>query len=188
MRGFDEARAAGGHFCLATHYWEVDRHAEAGAAAVPRSTPPVFPDVQFVAVERLFEPMTPRDVRALRRARTARRYRDAATTSSKRSARITQLIAWLGEVCDRFDQPDRRARPRLRHRPLLLGSSQGEHADRPRRVGADARRSAPSDSRPIASARGSVTLVKGDLATHQFRRRQLRPRLLDRRAGRARAR
>ena len=25
LRGFDEARALGGHFCLATHYWEIDR-------------------------------------------------------------------------------------------------------------------------------------------------------------------
>jgi hypothetical protein len=24
IAGFDEARRAGGHFCIATHYWEVD--------------------------------------------------------------------------------------------------------------------------------------------------------------------
>jgi len=52
-RGFDEARRAGGHFCLATHYWEVDRllkdvmlrfldYASRDA------------DVEFVAAEALF--------------------------------------------------------------------------------------------------------------------------------------
>ena len=51
--GFDEARRAGGDFCLATHYWEVDRamkdvmlrfldHAARQA------------DVRFVAAEELF--------------------------------------------------------------------------------------------------------------------------------------
>ncbi len=55
QRGFDEARAAGGHFCLATHYWEVDatlkqvlvRFLDYAAS---------FDDVDFVAVERLFDP------------------------------------------------------------------------------------------------------------------------------------
>ena len=28
VAGFDEARAAGGDFCLATHYWEVERRDE----------------------------------------------------------------------------------------------------------------------------------------------------------------
>jgi hypothetical protein len=52
--GFEEARRAGGHFCLATHYWEVDGrlkdvlrrfldHAAAHAG------------VEFVSAERLFE-------------------------------------------------------------------------------------------------------------------------------------
>jgi predicted deacetylase len=53
-RGFDEARAAGGHFCVATHYWEVDdtlkqvlvRFLDYAAG---------FDDVEFVAVERLFD-------------------------------------------------------------------------------------------------------------------------------------
>jgi predicted deacetylase len=53
-RGFDEARAAGGHFCLATHYWEVDatlknvliRFLDYAAQC---------PDVEFVAAERLFD-------------------------------------------------------------------------------------------------------------------------------------
>ena len=52
-RGFDEARAAGGHFCLATHYWEVDgalkqvlmQFLDYAAA---------FSDVRFVPVEELF--------------------------------------------------------------------------------------------------------------------------------------
>lgn len=52
--GFEEARRAGGHFCVATHYWEVDAtlkdvlvrfldHAER------------TPGVTFVAAERLFD-------------------------------------------------------------------------------------------------------------------------------------
>lgn len=53
QRGFDEARAAGGHFCLATHYWEVDgtlkqvllRFLDYAAG---------HSDVRFVAVEQLF--------------------------------------------------------------------------------------------------------------------------------------
>ena len=51
---FDEARSAKGHFCLATHYWEVDaalkqvlvRFLDYAAG---------FRDVQFVAIERLFD-------------------------------------------------------------------------------------------------------------------------------------
>ena len=54
VSGFEEARQAGGHFCVATHYWEVDAtlknvllrfldHASA------------IKDVEFVAAERLFE-------------------------------------------------------------------------------------------------------------------------------------
>ena len=51
---FDDARNAGGHFCIATHYWEVDATLKDvllrfldHAAAVP--------GVQFVAAERLFD-------------------------------------------------------------------------------------------------------------------------------------
>ena len=53
-RGFDEARAASGHFCVATHYWEVDATLKdvlvrfldyAGG----------FADVQFVSIEQLFD-------------------------------------------------------------------------------------------------------------------------------------
>jgi hypothetical protein len=53
VSGFEEARRAGGHFCIATHYWEVDAtlknvllrfmdHASA------------IPGVEFVTAERLF--------------------------------------------------------------------------------------------------------------------------------------
>ena len=53
VHGFDEARRAGGDFCLATHYWEVDvamkdvlrRFLDYAAR---------FPDVRFVAAEELF--------------------------------------------------------------------------------------------------------------------------------------
>ena len=53
IAGFEEARRAGGDFCIATHYWEVD----AGLKRVllqfldrAASTD----DVKFVAAERLF--------------------------------------------------------------------------------------------------------------------------------------
>jgi predicted deacetylase len=52
-RGFDEARQAGGHFCLATHYWEIDDRMKRllldflDLAAGHR-------EVQFVAAEELF--------------------------------------------------------------------------------------------------------------------------------------
>ena len=41
QRGFDEARAAGGHFCLATHYWEVDATLKQLSCSFS-ITPPVF--------------------------------------------------------------------------------------------------------------------------------------------------
>jgi predicted deacetylase len=54
VTGFEEARQAGGHFCIATHYWEVD--------ATLKNVLLEFMDhaaaisgVQFVAAERLFE-------------------------------------------------------------------------------------------------------------------------------------
>ncbi|MEO8678928.1 MAG: DUF2334 domain-containing protein [Vicinamibacterales bacterium] len=56
VRGFDEARQAGGDFCVATHYWEVDvtlkdvlRRFLDHAAGVP--------GVTLGSVDRLFEPM-----------------------------------------------------------------------------------------------------------------------------------
>lgn len=53
VRGFEEARAFGGHFCLATHYWEIDDRLRGilwdfvGHAAR-------YPDVHFVRAEELF--------------------------------------------------------------------------------------------------------------------------------------
>lgn len=54
VAGFEEARRAGGHFCVATHYWEVDdtlktvllRFLDHASRA---------PEVRFVAAERLFD-------------------------------------------------------------------------------------------------------------------------------------
>jgi predicted deacetylase len=53
IRSFDEARAVGGDFCVAAHYWEVDdemrRVLERVIAHAAR-----FPDVRFTTVEELF--------------------------------------------------------------------------------------------------------------------------------------
>ena len=53
VAGFDEARRAGGDFCLATHYWEVDR---AMRDVLHRFLDHVakVPEVRFVACEELF--------------------------------------------------------------------------------------------------------------------------------------
>ena len=53
-RGFDEARAAGGDFCLATHYWEVDATLKRVLVQFLDHAAG-FPDVRFVAVEELFQ-------------------------------------------------------------------------------------------------------------------------------------
>ncbi len=52
-RGFDEARALGGDFCIATHYWEVD---ETLHTVLLRALDymAAFPDVRFVPAEELF--------------------------------------------------------------------------------------------------------------------------------------
>jgi peptidoglycan/xylan/chitin deacetylase (PgdA/CDA1 family) len=51
--GFDEARALGGHFCIATHYWEVDcRLHEVLVRTLDYAAQ--FSDVRFVAAEELF--------------------------------------------------------------------------------------------------------------------------------------
>jgi predicted deacetylase len=53
VRQFAEAQKAGGHFCLATHYWEIDAHLK----DVMRSFLEFAarqPDVRFVPVEHLF--------------------------------------------------------------------------------------------------------------------------------------
>jgi predicted deacetylase len=58
QRGFEEARRSGGHFCVATHYWEVDAALKSvlmrfldHAAGVP--------GVEFVAAEQLFHSHSP---------------------------------------------------------------------------------------------------------------------------------
>ena len=53
-RGFDEARAAGGHFCVATHYWEIDGTLKAVLVRF-LDYAAAFTDVEFVAIERLFD-------------------------------------------------------------------------------------------------------------------------------------
>jgi predicted deacetylase len=53
-KGFDEARAVDGHFCVATHYWEVDATLK-GILLRFLDYAGAFPDVQFVAIERLFD-------------------------------------------------------------------------------------------------------------------------------------
>lgn len=53
-RGFDEARAAGGHFCVATHYWEVDPTLKQVLVQL-LDYAAGFSDVRFVPVEQLFE-------------------------------------------------------------------------------------------------------------------------------------
>ena len=51
---FDEARAAGGDFCLATHYWEVDATLK-GVLVKFLDYAATFPDTKFVPVEQLFQ-------------------------------------------------------------------------------------------------------------------------------------
>ena len=53
MAGFEEARRAGGNFCIATHYWEVD---QALKDVLLRFLDRIerVPGVQFGAAEALF--------------------------------------------------------------------------------------------------------------------------------------
>lgn len=53
VSGFTEARALGGHFCLATHYWEIDDTMH-GVLKRFLDHAARFPDVQFVSAEELF--------------------------------------------------------------------------------------------------------------------------------------
>lgn len=53
VSGFEEARAAGGDFCLATHYWEVDRTLKDVMLRFLDHAARC-PDVRFVAAEELF--------------------------------------------------------------------------------------------------------------------------------------
>lgn len=55
IEGFEEARRAGGHFCIATHYWEVDATLK-GVLLGLLDHASRCADVEFVAAERLFEP------------------------------------------------------------------------------------------------------------------------------------
>lgn len=54
IRGFEEARRAGGDFCLATHYWEVD-DALKGVLLGFLNHAERTPGAQLVAAERLFD-------------------------------------------------------------------------------------------------------------------------------------
>lgn len=53
IRGFDEARAVGGHFCVATHYWEVDDRLS-GILHDLLDHAARHSDVRFVKAEELF--------------------------------------------------------------------------------------------------------------------------------------
>lgn len=52
--GFEEARRAGGHFCVATHYWEVDQPLKDVLQRFLDHAART-PGVEFVAAERLFD-------------------------------------------------------------------------------------------------------------------------------------
>ena len=54
VAGFEEARRAGGHFCLATHYWEVDGTLKEVLLRFLDHAGKT-PGVEFVAAERLFD-------------------------------------------------------------------------------------------------------------------------------------
>lgn len=54
VAGFEEARRAGGHFCVATHYWEVDATLKDVLARFLDHAAKT-PGVTFVAAERLFD-------------------------------------------------------------------------------------------------------------------------------------
>jgi hypothetical protein len=51
---FEEARALGGNFCLATHYWEVNDHLR-GILSDFLAHASRYPDVRFVTAEQLFD-------------------------------------------------------------------------------------------------------------------------------------
>lgn len=54
VAGFEEARRAGGHFCIATHYWEVDATLKQVLLRVLDHAAR-YADVEFVGADRLFE-------------------------------------------------------------------------------------------------------------------------------------
>ena len=53
IAGFEEARREGGHFCLATHYWEVNATLKDVLLRVLDHAAR-YPDVEFVSAEQLF--------------------------------------------------------------------------------------------------------------------------------------
>jgi hypothetical protein len=53
VSAFEEARAAGGDFCIATHYWEVDDRLK-GILVDLLAHASRYPDVRFVKAEQLF--------------------------------------------------------------------------------------------------------------------------------------
>jgi hypothetical protein len=53
ISGFEEARALGGDFCVATHYWEVDERLGALLRQIVDHASK-YPDVRFVRAEELF--------------------------------------------------------------------------------------------------------------------------------------
>jgi hypothetical protein len=53
VRGFEEARAHGGDFCVATHYWEVDDRL-GGMLKDLVNHASKYSDVRFVRAEELF--------------------------------------------------------------------------------------------------------------------------------------
>jgi hypothetical protein len=55
VAGFEEARRAGGHFCIATHYWEVDAVLKDVLRRVLDHVT-TYSDVELVSADRLFEP------------------------------------------------------------------------------------------------------------------------------------
>ena len=56
VAGFEEARRAGGHFCIATHYWEVDTVLKDVLRRVLDHVT-TYSDVELVSADRLFEPV-----------------------------------------------------------------------------------------------------------------------------------
>ena len=54
VRGFEEARRGGGHFCIATHYWEVDAELKSVLLRFMDHAERT-PGVEFVKAERLFD-------------------------------------------------------------------------------------------------------------------------------------
>ena len=126
-RGFEEARAVGGDFCLATHYWEVDDRLRGMLDATCSTHAARYSDVRFVARRGALRMTT--DVEwgdraaQLYGADYARRYRATRRRAARRRPLVTRFGGWTRRAVRRLRPLDRRARSRLRHRPLLLGAA-----------------------------------------------------------------